>query len=60
MLGESQIVLAGGHENMSQVPYSVWNIRFGTRLGESPKVKPYSFLIFKKNKRITINFYIQK
>ncbi|XP_034946604.1 3-ketoacyl-CoA thiolase, mitochondrial [Chelonus insularis] len=32
-VGESQIVLAGGAENMSQVPFLVRNVRFGTVLG---------------------------
>eukprot|EP01135_Chromosphaera_perkinsii_P003101 Nk52_evm9s235 gene=Nk52_evmTU9s235 len=36
MLGESQIVLAGGTESMSQCPYAVRNIRFGTKLGQDP------------------------
>ena len=31
-------MLAGGIENMSQTPYAVRNIRFGTRLGEGLKV----------------------
>lgn len=33
-LGESSLVLAGGAENMSQVPFAVRNIRFGTGLGQ--------------------------
>ena len=33
-VGESQIVLAGGAENMSQTPFVVRNIRFGTVLGQ--------------------------
>ncbi|XP_043287650.1 3-ketoacyl-CoA thiolase, mitochondrial [Venturia canescens] len=32
--GESRIVLAGGAENMSQTPFVVRNIRFGTTLGQ--------------------------
>ncbi|PAV83099.1 hypothetical protein WR25_02614 [Diploscapter pachys] len=32
-LGESSLVLAGGAENMSQIPFAVRNIRFGTALG---------------------------
>eukprot|EP01091_Cochliopodium_minus_P008916 TRINITY_DN2099_c0_g1_i1.p1 TRINITY_DN2099_c0_g1~~TRINITY_DN2099_c0_g1_i1.p1 ORF type:complete len:402 (-),score=140.97 TRINITY_DN2099_c0_g1_i1:18-1223(-) len=32
-LGESEIVLAGGTESMSQAPYAVRNARFGTQLG---------------------------
>ncbi|XP_034189597.2 yippee interacting protein 2 [Osmia lignaria lignaria] len=34
MTGESKIVLAGGAENMSQSPFVVRNIRFGTTLGQ--------------------------
>ncbi|PBC28595.1 3-ketoacyl-CoA thiolase [Apis cerana cerana] len=34
LLGESKIVLTGGVENMSQVPFAVRNIRFGTTLGQ--------------------------
>ncbi|KAL4225460.1 3-ketoacyl-CoA thiolase [Mactra antiquata] len=33
-LGESQIALVGGTESMSQAPYAVRNIRFGTRFGQ--------------------------
>ncbi|GAB6022137.1 acetyl-CoA acyltransferase 2 [Chamberlinius hualienensis] len=33
VLGDSQIVLAAGTENMSMSPYVVRNIRFGTKLG---------------------------
>lgn len=36
MLGESQIVLTGGTESMSQAPYAVRNTRFGMPMG-----KPY-------------------
>lgn len=32
--GESKIVLAGGAENMSQSPFVVRNVRFGTTLGQ--------------------------
>jgi acetyl-CoA acyltransferase 2 len=32
LLGEASIVLAGGTENMSQAPYAVRDIRFGTKL----------------------------
>ncbi|BFZ15591.1 hypothetical protein BsWGS_18630 [Bradybaena similaris] len=39
LLGLSDIVLAGGTENMSQSPYAVRNIRFGTRLGEDLKLQ---------------------
>ncbi|KAI4490963.1 hypothetical protein M0802_010539 [Mischocyttarus mexicanus] len=34
LLGESRIVLAGGVENMSQVPFVVRGIRYGTVLGQ--------------------------
>lgn len=34
MLGESEIVLAGGTENMSQAPFAVRDVRFGTALGK--------------------------
>ncbi|GMT19386.1 hypothetical protein PFISCL1PPCAC_10683, partial [Pristionchus fissidentatus] len=32
-LGDSKIVIAGGAENMSMVPFAVRNVRFGTALG---------------------------
>ncbi|KAJ3367753.1 3-ketoacyl-CoA thiolase, mitochondrial [Allomyces arbusculus] len=32
-LGEAQIVLAGGSESMSQAPYALRNLRWGTRYG---------------------------
>ncbi|XP_078276263.1 LOW QUALITY PROTEIN: 3-ketoacyl-CoA thiolase, mitochondrial-like [Rhinoraja longicauda] len=32
-LRESEVVLCGGSENMSQAPYAVRNVRFGTKLG---------------------------
>lgn len=34
LVGESKVVLTGGAENMSQVPFVVRNIRFGTTLGQ--------------------------
>ena len=37
-LGLSQMVLVGGTENMTQAPYSVRDIRFGTRFGQDLKV----------------------
>ena len=37
-LGESEIALVGGTESMSQAPYAVRNIRFGTRLGQDLQV----------------------
>ncbi|XP_058807261.1 3-ketoacyl-CoA thiolase, mitochondrial isoform X2 [Phymastichus coffea] len=33
MIGESKIVMTGGAENMSQIPFAVRNVRFGTALG---------------------------
>ena len=38
-LGESDIVLCGGSENMSQAPYALRDARFGTRLGLDLKVR---------------------
>lgn len=37
-LGESQLVLAGGMENMSQAPYALPHARFGQRLGNGELV----------------------
>ena len=37
-LGMSDIALVGGTESMSQAPYAVRNVRFGTRLGQDLKV----------------------
>src|SRR4029434_2141171 len=37
-LKESEVVLCGGSESMSQAPYAVRNIRFGTRFGFDLKV----------------------
>lgn len=34
LTGESKIVLTGGAENMSQAPFVVRNIRYGTVLGQ--------------------------
>jgi acetyl-CoA acyltransferase 2 len=39
LLGLTDVVLAGGAENMSSVPYAVRGIRFGTRLGEDLKLQ---------------------
>ena len=36
LLGDAEIVLTGGTESMSQAPYAVRNIRFGTQLGVNP------------------------
>ncbi|KAM9329818.1 3-ketoacyl-CoA thiolase, mitochondrial [Gastrophryne carolinensis] len=38
-LRESEIVLCGGAESMSQAPYSVRNVRFGTKLGVDLKME---------------------
>jgi acetyl-CoA acyltransferase 2 len=39
LLGESELVLAGGAESMSQAPYAARNIRWGTRFGSDPKLE---------------------
>ncbi|KAK3103926.1 hypothetical protein FSP39_022966 [Pinctada imbricata] len=39
MLGESQVALVGGSDNMSQAPYAVRNVRFGTKLGMQLKLE---------------------
>ncbi|EDO37843.1 predicted protein [Nematostella vectensis] len=39
ILGESDICLVGGTENMSQAPYAVRNARFGTKLGLDLKME---------------------
>ncbi|KAK3727493.1 hypothetical protein QZH41_018360, partial [Actinostola sp. cb2023] len=39
LLGESDVVLVGGTENMSQAPYAVRDARFGTRLGLDLKME---------------------
>ncbi len=42
MIGESDVVLAGGTESMSQVPYCLRNARFGKmRLGGNPPLEDY-------------------
>lgn len=33
MTGDSNIVVAGGADNMSQAPFTIRNMRFGTMLG---------------------------
>ena len=33
LVGESDVVIAGGTESMSQAPFVVRNVRFGTALG---------------------------
>lgn len=39
MLGEAGVVLAGGAESMSQAPYVLRGIRWGTRLGSAPAME---------------------
>jgi acetyl-CoA acetyltransferase family protein len=36
LLGEAKAVLAGGTENMSQAPHSVWGMREGAKFGKPP------------------------
>ncbi len=38
-IGDSEIVLTGGSDNMSACPYAVRGIRFGTRLGQDPAME---------------------
>lgn len=38
-LGMSDIALVGGTESMSQAPYAVRNVRFGTKLGQDLKLE---------------------
>ncbi|RXM91198.1 3-ketoacyl-CoA thiolase, mitochondrial [Acipenser ruthenus] len=38
-LKESEVVLCGGSESMSQAPYAVRNIRFGTKFGVDLKME---------------------
>ncbi|XP_023343731.1 3-ketoacyl-CoA thiolase, mitochondrial-like [Eurytemora carolleeae] len=39
LVGDSEIVLTGGTDNMSACPYAVRDIRFGTKLGQDPKLE---------------------
>jgi acetyl-CoA acyltransferase 2 len=39
LAGDAEVVLTGGTESMSQAPYAVRGIRFGTRLGADPKLE---------------------
>jgi len=39
MLGDAEIVVAGGSENMSQAPYAIRNARFGINLGEGREME---------------------
>jgi acetyl-CoA acyltransferase 2 len=38
-MGDSRIALAGGSDSMSQAPYAVRGIRFGTKLGVDIKLE---------------------
>lgn len=38
LLGDSDVVVAGGMENMSAVPYYVPNLRWGNKYGETPMI----------------------
>ena len=39
LVGDSEIVMTGGTDNMSASPYAVRDIRFGTKLGSDPKLE---------------------
>jgi acetyl-CoA acyltransferase 2 len=39
LLGDSEVVLTGGSESMSQAPYAVRNARWGTKLGQDLKLE---------------------
>ncbi|MEZ4448627.1 MAG: acetyl-CoA C-acetyltransferase [Nannocystaceae bacterium] len=39
LLGEAEVVLAGGAESMSQAPHAARGLRWGTRLGVDPKLE---------------------
>jgi len=39
LVGDSEVVLTGGTDNMSACPYAVRDIRFGTRLGQDLKLE---------------------
>jgi len=39
LVGDSEVVLTGGTDNMSASPYAVRDIRFGTKLGMDPKLE---------------------
>jgi len=38
-MGDANVVLTGGSDNMSMCPYAARDIRFGTRLGVDPKLE---------------------
>lgn len=39
LVGNAEVVLTGGTENMSQAPFAARGIRFGTKLGQSPALE---------------------
>ncbi|XP_064634574.1 3-ketoacyl-CoA thiolase, mitochondrial-like [Lineus longissimus] len=39
MLGEAEVALCGGAENMTQAPYALRDSRFGIKLGTDPKLE---------------------
>jgi len=39
LVGDAEVVLTGGTDNMSACPYAVRDIRFGTKLGQDPKLE---------------------
>ncbi len=38
-MGDADVVLTGGSDNMSACPYAVRGIRFGTKLGQDPQME---------------------
>ncbi len=38
-IGDSEVVMTGGSDNMSACPYAVRGIRFGTKLGKEPQME---------------------
>lgn len=42
-LGEAEVTVAGGMENMSQAPFSVWGLREGVRFGTQPVMQDLLF-----------------
>ena len=39
LVGDANVVMTGGSDNMSACPYAVRDIRFGTKLGSDPKLE---------------------
>jgi acetyl-CoA acyltransferase 2 len=39
LVGDAEVVLVGGTENMSQAPFAARGIRFGTKFGTDPKLE---------------------